>query len=152
MKIINYSTLRDNMKTYMDAARNNETIIITRKDGNVVMISEEMFDGFKYSNSTNSYKVKESVATYSTKSDLEKEAEEVLAGLSISLENAVEMFLRQVVLRRGIPFEITYPNDIAYMSDDEIIAKIQKGLDDVENGRVMDAREALQKIKDKHGF
>ena len=38
-----------------------------------------------------------------------KQAVELLEGLGLNLSDAVNMFLRQVVLRGGIPFEVRYP-------------------------------------------
>lgn len=46
MLAVNYTNLRDNMKTYMDKVTDDyETIIVTRKDNkNVVMLSEESYN------------------------------------------------------------------------------------------------------------
>ena len=46
MLAVNYTTLRKNMKTYMDKITDsNETMIITRKDNrNVVMLSQESYN------------------------------------------------------------------------------------------------------------
>lgn len=46
MMAVNYTTLRDNMKTYMDKVTNDyETMIVTRKDNrNIVMLSEESYN------------------------------------------------------------------------------------------------------------
>ncbi len=41
-----------------------------------------------------------------------KQAVELLEGLGLNLSDAVNMFLRQVILRRGIPFDVTYPEDV----------------------------------------
>ena len=38
-----------------------------------------------------------------------KQAVELLEGLGLNLSDAVNMFLRQVILRNGIPFEVKYP-------------------------------------------
>ena len=38
-----------------------------------------------------------------------KQAVELLEGLGINLSDAVNMFLKQVVMHGGIPFEIKYP-------------------------------------------
>lgn len=38
-----------------------------------------------------------------------KQALELLEGLGLNLSDAVNMFLRQVVLQNGIPFEVKYP-------------------------------------------
>ena len=46
MLAVNYTSLRDNMKAYMDKVTDDfETMIVTRKDNkNVVMISEETYN------------------------------------------------------------------------------------------------------------
>jgi len=46
MLAVNYTNLRDNMKTYMDKVTDDyETMIVTRKNNkNIVMISEEAFN------------------------------------------------------------------------------------------------------------
>ena len=46
MLAVNYTNLRDNMKTYMDRVTDDyETMIVTRKDNkNVVMLSEETYN------------------------------------------------------------------------------------------------------------
>lgn len=38
-----------------------------------------------------------------------KQAVELLEGLGLNLSDAVNMFLKQVVLRNGIPFDVKYP-------------------------------------------
>ncbi len=46
MLAVNYTTLRENMKTYMDKITDDyETIIVTRKNNkNIVMLSEESYN------------------------------------------------------------------------------------------------------------
>ena len=44
----NYTNVRANLKSYMEKAKNDyETIVITSKDGNVVMISEEEYNNMQ---------------------------------------------------------------------------------------------------------
>ncbi len=44
----NYTNVRANLKSYMDKAKNDyETVVITTKDGNVVMLSEEEYNNMK---------------------------------------------------------------------------------------------------------
>ena len=38
-----------------------------------------------------------------------RQAVEILEGLGLNLSDAVNIFLRQVILQSGIPFEIKYP-------------------------------------------
>lgn len=51
--------------------------------------------------------------------EVKEQAERVLDQLGIPMSNAVGMFLRQIVLQRGIPFEVklpAYEEPIAYGS------------------------------------
>jgi DNA-damage-inducible protein J len=41
---------------------------------------------------------------------LKERAEQIFAALGVSTSDAVGMFLRQVVLRRGMPFDLSIPN------------------------------------------
>lgn len=47
-----------------------------------------------------------------------KQAVELLEGLGLNLSDAVNMFLRQVILQNGIPFEVKYPeNTLEFKSE-----------------------------------
>lgn len=46
------------------------------------------------------------------KPEIKEQAEQVLDRLGIPMSNAVGMFLRQVVLQRGIPFELKLPQEM----------------------------------------
>ena len=67
-----------------------------------------------------------------------KQAVELLEGLGLNLSDAVNMFLRQVVLRGGIPFEVKYPDYkpevIEAMEEAKRISRDQnvKGYTDIE--------------------
>ena len=41
---------------------------------------------------------------------LKTKAEKILSGVGVSASQAITMFYRQVVLRRGIPFDVCIPN------------------------------------------
>ncbi|MGE4296246.1 MAG: type II toxin-antitoxin system RelB/DinJ family antitoxin [Campylobacterales bacterium] len=56
------------------------------------------------------------------------EAKEVLSALGLTLSEAVNLFLHQVKLRQGIPFEIELPNK-----------KTQKIMKEVRQGRHVEA-------------
>ena len=49
------------------------------------------------------------------------ESERVLHALGLSTDEAVRLFLTQVSLRRGLPFAVTLPLDLAG-SDDDLLA------------------------------
>ena len=63
--------------------------------------------------------------------DLKEQAEQVLNQLGIPMSNAVGMFLKQIVLQRGIPFEMklpSYDEPIAYqaLTKEQFNAEIEK--------------------------
>jgi addiction module RelB/DinJ family antitoxin len=77
--------------------------------------------------------------------ELKANAEEVLEQLGIPLSSAIGMFLRQVVLHNGIPFEmklpVKSPLNLDTMSTEELEAELHKGLADFATGRVYDAAQ-----------
>lgn len=80
--------------------------------------------------------------------EIKKQAESVLDQLGIPMSNAVSMFLRQIVLQQGIPFEmklpVRKPVAMGSLTKEEIDAEISKGIKSIEEGRVysVDAVEA----------
>ena len=71
--------------------------------------------------------------------EVKEQAESVLGKLGISMSNAVEMFLRQVSIQRGIPFEMKLPAtnmvDVSKLTKEEFDAELQKGYDDYADGK-----------------
>lgn len=82
--------------------------------------------------------------------EVKEQAEMVLNQLGISMSNAVGMFLRQVVIQRGIPFEMKLPAnkplDMSQMTKEQFDAEIQKGIIDIENGRVYSVDEVEEEM------
>lgn len=87
---------------------------------------------------------------------IKEEAEEILEQLGIPMSNAVGMFLRQVVMQRGIPFEMKLPKNmtLAYegLSKSEFDAEMEKGMADVKNGNVVSADDAEKYIRQKYSI
>ena len=85
--------------------------------------------------------------------EVKEQAEQILTALGIPMSNAVNLFLHQVVLRKGIPFEIQLPQnmplDMSKMTREEIDAEIQKGIDSMNAGRVKTAAEVRKAIKER---
>ncbi len=71
------------------------------------------------------------------------QAEAVLDQLGIPMSNAIGMFLKQVVIQRGIPFDMRLPASapaaIGGMSREQFDRELQKGVDDIAAGRVVSA-------------
>ena len=82
----NYTNARANLKSYMDMAKNDyETIVITSKDGNVVMLSEE-----EYNNLAENYFI---MSNPELTKRLDDSINQIINGevVSISLEELREM-------------------------------------------------------------
>ena len=75
--------------------------------------------------------------------EIKEQAESVLDQLGIPMSNAVSMFLRQIVLQQGIPFEmklpVRKPVAMGSLTKEEIDAEISKGMKSIEEGRVYSA-------------
>ena len=41
--------------------------------------------------------------------DIKNQAESILSALGISVSNAINMFYKQIILQRGLPFEVKLP-------------------------------------------
>ena len=82
-------------------------------------------------------------------------AESVLDQLGIPMSNAIGMFLRQVVIHRGIPFDVKLPENaplsLASMTKEQFDAEITKGMDDIEQGRVFSAEEVAAELRRDFG-
>ncbi len=82
--------------------------------------------------------------------DIKEQAEAVLSQLGISMSSAVEMFLRQVVLQRGIPFEMKLPAErpvsVGSLSKEQFDYEIRKGYESILNDDVYSADAVAEKM------
>ena len=82
---------------------------------------------------------------------MKEQAERILSQLGLPMSNAINLFLNQVVLRRGLPFEVSLPTvtppALGSMTREQIDAEIQKGIDACKGGQVKPAELALQEIE-----
>ena len=79
----------------------------------------------------------------------------MLDQLGIPMSNAIGMFLRQVVLQRGLPFEVKLPQEkpVAYgsLTKEQFDAEMEKGMADIREGRVYTADEVEAEMKRDFG-
>lgn len=87
--------------------------------------------------------------------DLKEQAEQVLSQLGIPMSNAVSMFLHQVVLQRGIPFEMKLPDNPPFnyhdLSKEQFDAEIQKGMDSLDSGKGYSAESIAAEMRRNFG-
>jgi DNA-damage-inducible protein J len=88
--------------------------------------------------------------------DLKENAEMILMQLGIPMSNAVGMFLKQVVLRRGLPFDVALPTviplDMSMLTEDEFHTELEKGYADIEKSNVLPAKEAFASLRSELGI
>lgn len=87
--------------------------------------------------------------------EVKEQAEIVLDQLGIPMSNAIGLFLRQVVLHRGIPFDMKLPQrkPLAYgsLSEDEFNTEIEKGFADAATGRLSSADDVERRFRQNYG-
>lgn len=87
--------------------------------------------------------------------EVKEQAEQVLDRLGIPMSNAVGMFLRQIVLQRGLPFEVKLPQEkpLAYgaLTKEQFNAEMEKGRADIREGRVYTADDVEAEMKRDFG-
>lgn len=86
--------------------------------------------------------------------EVKSSAEETLGLLGITISEAVNMFLCQINLTGGLPFEVRLPapERIIVRSEEELCKKLEEAEEDVRCGRVSDANEVFDRLRKKHGL
>ncbi|MDE6709804.1 MAG: type II toxin-antitoxin system RelB/DinJ family antitoxin [Oscillospiraceae bacterium] len=81
-------------------------------------------------------------------------AEETLSMLGVSISEAVNMFLCQVNLTGGLPFEVKLPapERVIVRNKEELASKLAEAEEDVRAGRVYPADEAIDRLRGKYGI
>jgi len=82
-------------------------------------------------------------------------AEQTLSLLGISISDAVNMLLHQIYLVGGLPFNVRVPKapvSVMTSSMEDLYEKLDVGMVQVREGRVLDADAVMTKLGEKHGF
>ena len=83
--------------------------------------------------------------------ETKEQAEAILNQLGIPMSNAIGMFLKQIVMQRGIPFDmkipVSVPVAIGSMTKEQFNMELQKGMDDIAAGRVISADAVEAEMK-----
>jgi DNA-damage-inducible protein J len=86
--------------------------------------------------------------------ELKKEAEKILETLGIPASNAVTMFYKQIVMNKGLPFEVKIPepkSDFNKLSTKEIDNELNKGYKEYLKGGSIPAECVFTEIHKKYG-
>ena len=75
-----------------------------------------------------------------TTEDVKRSAEVILNGLGLNISSAVNLFLKQVINYRGIPFDLRLPNE-----------ETLHAMDDIENSRNLESADTVEEMYEKIG-
>ena len=88
--------------------------------------------------------------------ELKKDVEAILNELQVSPSSLIQMLYAQIKLMKRIPFEIKLPECkptfIDELTEEQLNLEIQKGLQDVEDGKVYSAEEVRALLKKDLGI
>lgn len=87
--------------------------------------------------------------------DIKEQAETILSALGIPATNAITMFYKQIILQRGLPFEVrlpdTKPIDISTLTEEQLNSELEKGYTDIAAGRTKSAKKVFEDIRKDYG-
>lgn len=88
--------------------------------------------------------------------DIKEQAEAILSTLGIPASNAINMFYRQIILRQGLPFDVSIPQlrplSLNNLSEEELDVELEKGYVDIAAGRMRPAREVFADLRRDYGL
>ena len=86
--------------------------------------------------------------------EVKEQAESILSALGIPASSAINMFYKQIILQRGLPFEVKMPEsklvDASMLSDAEMDEELEKGYADMKAGKTKSAKSAFCDIRKNH--
>lgn len=87
--------------------------------------------------------------------EVKEQAESILSALGIPASSAITMFYKQIILQRGLPFEVKLPEhplDISRMTKEQLDAELEKGYADMQAGRTIPAERVFADIRKEYGL
>ena len=88
--------------------------------------------------------------------DVKEHAESILLALGIPASNAINMFYKQIILQKGLPFEVkipaTRPVDASALSEAEMDMELEKGYVDMQAGRAKPLKSSFTDIRKDYGI
>ena len=82
--------------------------------------------------------------------EVKEQAEAILSALGIPASNAITMFYKQVILQRGLPFEVKLPEhplDVSRMTAEQMDTELEKGYAQMKAGQVIPDEYKRQFLK-----
>ncbi len=87
--------------------------------------------------------------------EVKEKAESILSDLGIPASNAINMFYKQIILHRGIPFDVKIPSvqpvNAEVLTEEQMNRELEKGYADMLNGKMKPAKKAFSDIRKDYG-
>ncbi len=88
--------------------------------------------------------------------DVKEEAESILSTLGVPVSNAINMFYKQIILQRGLPFDVKLPRpmpvSVSEMTDAQLHQELEKGFEDMAQGRVKPAGQVFSALRREYNL
>lgn len=85
--------------------------------------------------------------------EIKEEAEAILSQLGISASSGINMFYRQIILWKGLPFRPSIPASrpvsLDEMTKEELDAKMTRGIEQAKNGEGVPADEFFSSLREE---
>ena len=87
--------------------------------------------------------------------EIKEKAELILSRLGIPMANAIQLYLNQIILHNGIPFDVKIPihsQPLIYseLSKEEFDVEIEKGMASMREGKGSSSKEVREKMQMKY--
>lgn len=88
--------------------------------------------------------------------DVKEKAEKIMEQLGIPTSVLINMLYKQIIMQKGIPFEMKLPKEepLVYsaLTKEQFNKEIGKGMDDIKAGRVYSASAVEEEMKREFGL
>ena len=86
--------------------------------------------------------------------ELKEQVEQVLFKLGLPMASAISLFLHQIVIHNGLPFDVKLPTtqalDFSMMTKEQFDAEMEKGLIDYYTGRTIPSLQVRENMQRKY--
>lgn len=86
--------------------------------------------------------------------EVKEQAESILSTLGIPASNAITMFYKQIILQKGLPFEVKIPSasiiDMSALSEEQMNVELEKGYADMKADRTKSAKKVFSDIREDY--
>lgn len=79
-----------------------------------------------------------------------KQAKKIFASLGLDMSTGIKLYLKQVMIRKGLPFLVTTENGLTLQEEQELLQAVHEAEKGINVTKAMDADEALGYLEDRY--